>query len=80
MKTRFQILEMSDEFEPLMTAAQVAERIGLAKSSGARVVREWHNEGRFPAAIHESNFIRFKWSVVETALAKRAVENNPRRF
>jgi len=73
-----------EDTESLITAAQVAERIGLAKSSGARVVRAWHNEGRFPAAIHESNFIRFKWSEVEAALAERAKKQvaklRPERF
>jgi predicted site-specific integrase-resolvase len=63
---------MSDQPEPLLTAAQIAQRIGLSPKSGPRVVRCWFHEGRIPAAIAEPNFLRFDWGEVREALAKRA--------
>lgn len=62
------------ENESLLTAAQVAERIGLAPTSGARIVRAWFHEGRIPAAIAEPNFFRFDWEEVKAALAERAAK------
>jgi excisionase family DNA binding protein len=56
------------ENEPLITAAEVAEKLKCSEE----IVRRWRREGRIPAAVVEKNFIRFRWSEVSAALAKRA--------
>jgi excisionase family DNA binding protein len=57
--------------ERLLTAAEVAERLGFT----AGTILDWHETGKLPGGIPFGNTggrIRFRWSVIATWLDSRA--------
>ena len=63
----------SEKEDELLTAEEVAERIGCKR----RTILKWMSEGIIPAAIHRGKFIRFNMPDVRAALRKDADSQVP---
>lgn len=62
---------MSDR---LLTSDELAEHLGVHRNT----VMNWQRDGVIPAAIREGRTLRFDFSAVKKALAKRAAKCAPK--